>query len=229
MERKTAMFTAEYLIELLKMGWLSNVPLAIGSIITIAVFFERLWVFRGMENQTREVATRVIDALVSGDLSSARKCCEESSTPVASVFLEGLNWTHVAVEDLERVLATLRAEKGSALRRGVWMIGTTGSLAPFVGLFGTVIGIIRAFGDMATHGASGFAVVSQGISEALVATAAGLGVAIVALLLFNYLQVRIGAIAATYARACERFVQALLFVESSQESGGGANGDLVSS
>ena len=223
------MYTAEYLYELIKMGWLSNVPLAIGSVISIAVFFERLWVFRGMESQTREVATSAIDALAAGNLSAARKSCEDSTTPVAAVFLEGLNWTHVAVEDLERVLATLRAEKVAALRRGVWMIGTTGSLAPFVGLFGTVIGIIRSFSDMATHGASGFAVVSQGISEALVATAAGLGVAIVALLLFNYLQVRIGAIAATYARACERLVQALLFVESSQESAGGANGDLVSS
>jgi len=223
------MYTAEYLYELIKMGWLSNVPLAIGSVITIAVFFERLWVFRGMESQTREVATNVIEALAAGNLSAARKSCEDSTTPVAAVFLEGLNWTHVAVEDLERVLATLRAEKIAALRRGVWMIGTTGSLAPFVGLFGTVIGIIRSFSDMATHGASGFAVVSQGISEALVATAAGLGVAIVALLLFNYLQVRIGAISATYARACERLVQALLFVESSQESAGGANGDLVSS
>ena len=223
------MFTAEHLIELLKMGWLSNVPLAIGSIISIAVFFERLWVFRGVENQTREVTGSVINALVAGDLSSARKACEDSETPVAHVLLEGLNWTNVAVEDLERVLATQRAERVAALRRGVWMIGTTGSLAPFIGLFGTVIGIIRSFSDMATHGASGFAVVSQGISEALVATAAGLGVAIVALLLFNYLQVRIGSISGTYARACERFVQALLFVESSQESSGGANGDLVSS
>ena len=60
------MFTAEYLFELIKMGWLSNVPLTIGSVITIAVFFERLWVFRGMENGTRGVATGVIDALVEG-------------------------------------------------------------------------------------------------------------------------------------------------------------------
>ena len=214
------MYTADYLWELIKLGWLSNVPLAIGSIMTIAIFCERLWLFRGLEKATRGIVTQVIDALVARDLSKARALCQESKVPLAQLLLEGLGWTHVAVEDLERVLATLRAEKVTALRRGIWIIGTTGSLAPFVGLFGTVIGIIRAFGEMATHGASGFAVVAQGISEALIATAAGLGVAIVALVLFNYLQVRVQAIASTYARACERLVQALLYVESSEAGEG---------
>jgi biopolymer transport protein ExbB len=204
------MYSADYLWELLKMGWLSNVPLAIGSIISIAVFFERLKTFRGLEKATRAVATGAIDALVARDLSKARKVCEDSSAPIAEVLQAGLRWANVAVEDLERVLATLRAEKVSGLRRGIWMIG-----------------IIRAFGDMATHGASGFAVVAQGISEALIATAAGLGVAIVALMLFNYLQVRVGAIASTYARACERLVQALIYVGSEQE--GAVDVDLGSS
>jgi len=81
-----------------------------------------------------------------------------------------------------------------------------------------VVGIIRAFQDMAIHGAGGFEVVAAGISEALVATAAGLFVAITALLFYNYLQVRVGAISATFARACERFVQALLYVEAAGET-----------
>jgi biopolymer transport protein ExbB len=101
------------------------------------------------------------------------------------------------------------------MKRGLWVIGTIGSLAPYVGLFGTVIGIMRAFNEMAEQGAGGFEVVAAGISEALVATAAGLFVAIVALAFFNYLQVRVGSIASTYSRSCERFVQALLYVESS--------------
>ena len=98
------------------------------------------------------------------------------------------------------------------------MIGTIGSLAPYVGLFGTVIGIMKSFADMAEHGAGGFEVVAAGISEALVATAAGLFVAIVALSFFNYLHVRVGAIASTYTRSCERFVQALLYVESASSA-----------
>jgi biopolymer transport protein ExbB len=67
-------------------------------------------------------------------------------------------------------------------------LGTIGSAAPFVGLLGTVVGIVRAFHDMAEKGAGGFSVVAAGISEALVATAAGLIVAIIALLTYNVFQ-----------------------------------------
>ena len=112
------------------------------------------------------------------------------------------------------MLATSRQEAAQTLKRGLWVVGTIGSLAPYIGLFGTVVGIIRAFSDMAKHGAGGFEVVAAGISEALVATGAGLFVAIVALMFFNFLQVQVGAIATTYARSCERFLQALLYVES---------------
>ncbi len=214
------MFSAEHLFELLTIGWMTNVPLFIGSIVTLGVFVERLWNFRGLEERSRRVASQVIDAVVARDLERARGICEEASeqTPVAGMILEGLRWTDAAVEDLDRVFATVRAELTTKLRRGIWMIGTVGSLAPFVGLFGTVIGIIRAFSDMAEHGASGFAIVADGIAEALVATAAGLGVAIVALSLFNYLQIRVQAVSGVYARASERTVQALLFVESSSRA-----------
>ena len=212
------MFTADYMIELLKLGWLSNIPLGIGSILTLAIFFERLWILRGLEKKTRELATQVIDCIARSDVAAAREACEKSDTPAAEILAEGLRWDNVAVEDLDGILGTMRAERVTGLRRGIWIIGTTGSLAPFVGLFGTVIGIIRAFGQMAVHGSSGFAVVAQGISEALVATAAGLGVAIVALVFFNYLQVRVQAVANTYARACERVIQALLYVGSKKAS-----------
>ena len=77
------------------------------------------------------------------------------------------------------------------LKRGIWVLGTIGASAPFIGLFGTVIGIIKAFHQMAIMGTGGFAVVAAGISEALIATALGLIVAIIAVIFFNYMQVRI--------------------------------------
>jgi biopolymer transport protein ExbB len=218
------MFTADHLIDLLIMGWLSNVPLAIGSILTLGVFFDRLRAFRGIEAGSRELASRVIEKLTGLDLQGARRVCEESTLPVARMLHETLSWQNIALEDYDRVLATLRAEQSTELRRGIWMIGTVGSLAPFVGLFGTVIGIIRAFGDMAEGGGGGFSVVAASLSEALVATAAGLGVAIVALSLYNYLNTRVAAIAATYARASERLVQAILFIESSGDGSREASG-----
>ena len=216
------MFDAQHLIDLLIMGWLSNVPLAIGSIWTLSIFGERWWKLRGLEDASRALASQVIERLSQQDVEGARQLCEESDLDIARMLLEGLRWDNVAVEDLDRVFATIRAEMGVGLKRGIWIIGTVGSLAPFVGLFGTVIGIIRAFAIMSESGETGFQVVASSLSEALIATAAGLGVAIVALLIFNYLNTRVAAVAAVYARAGERLVQALLYVESTTSGRQGA-------
>lgn len=215
------------LLELLQQGGLTVYPLALGSILVLAVFFERMWRYRGISAGTRALTRETIEALVDRDANRARTLCEKSKQPVAKIFLEAMRWKNVALEDLERVMATSRQEAASDLKRGVWIVGTIGSLAPYVGLFGTVVGIIRAFQDMAEHGAGGFEVVAAGISEALVATAAGLAVAIIALMFFNYLQTRAGAIAGVYARSCERFLQALLFVEAATTEREGGHGELA--
>jgi len=208
------MFTAERLIDLLIMGWLSNIPLAIGSILTLTVFVDRVRTFRGLEARSRELASHVIETLIKPDLNGAKRLCEGSDLPVGRMMGEALRWQNISVDDYDRILATQRAELAIELRRGIWMVGTVGSLAPFVGLFGTVVGIIRGFADLAGDGGGGFAVVAESLSEALIATAAGLGVAIIALTLYNYLNTRVTAIASTYARAAERLVQAIIFVES---------------
>jgi biopolymer transport protein ExbB len=210
------------MLGLFQQSWMTTYPLLLGSIIALGIFFERIWRFRGLHDATRALTKSTIETLVRRDLDGARKLCEKSNQPIAQIFLEAMRWRNVPLEDLERVLSTSRHEAAYELKRGLWVIGTIGSLAPYMGLFGTVVGIIRAFADMAAHGAGGFEVVAAGISEALIATAMGLAVAILALLFFNYLQTRVGLIAGAYARSCERFVQALLFLESSTPREGGA-------
>ncbi len=205
---------AQKLLQLLQDGGLTVYPLGLGSIIVLAILLERLWRFRGIDKGTRALTRSTIELLVRRNVEGARSLCEKAKTPIAEVYLEAMRWKNVALEDLENILATSRHELAFDLKRGLWIVGTIGSLAPYVGLFGTVVGIIRAFQDMAEHGAGGFEIVAAGISEALVATGAGLFVAIVALAFFNYLQVRVGGITATYSRSCERFVQALLYLES---------------
>ena len=202
------------ILELMRQAWHTTIPLGVASIICMGIVIERFWRYRGMDAHTKALTREVVDALVRRDVATVRSLCERSNTPAANIFLDGLRWKNIALEDLDRVLATSRQESVHGLRRGLWILGTVGSLAPYVGLFGTVIGIIRAFQAMAAEGAGGFEVVAAGISEALVATAVGLAVAITALLFFNYLSVRVTNIANTLARACERFVQALLYVES---------------
>jgi biopolymer transport protein ExbB len=219
---------AQKVLQLLQDGGLTVYPLAVGSIIALGILLERVLRFRGLESGTRSLTRETIESLVRRDLETARSLCEKSKLPIANVFLEAMRWKNIALEDLQGILATSRQEIAGDMKRGVWVIGTIGSLAPYVGLFGTVVGIMRAFQEMAEQGAGGFEVVAAGISEALVATAAGLFVAIVSLMFFNYLQVRVGNIGSTYARSCERFVQALLYVESATEAPESAEGGVPS-
>ena len=207
------------IIELLRLGALTVVPLGILSIMALGIVIERFWRYRGLAKTTRELTRKVVESLSQRDVSAALATCQATKTPMSDVFQEALRWRNVALEDLDRILATARAENLAELRRGLWFLGTVGSLAPFIGLLGTVVGIMRAFQDMAVEGVGGFEVVAAGISEALVATAVGLLVAIVALAFYNWLQVRVGGIAGVFQRSSDRFVQALLYVEA---TGGGA-------
>jgi len=207
-------FDTSAVLQMLWTGRLTVIPLGICSIMAIAVVFQQLFRLRGLDRKSRDLTRGVVDAVVKHDLVTARSLCESAKTPLAGIFLEGLRWRNIALEDLNSVLSTSRSEAVTELRRGLWVLGTIGSLAPFIGLFGTVWGILRSFHDMATQGSGGFAVVASGISEALVATAVGLLVAIIALAAFNWLQVRVGAVAGLFSRSCERLVQALLYVES---------------
>jgi biopolymer transport protein ExbB/TolQ len=89
-------------------------------------------------------------------------------------------------KDLEELLATKRQEERLGMERNLGVLGTMGNIAPFIGLFGTVVGIIKAFRDLALSGSAGPTVVAKGIAEALVATAGGLAVAIPAVIIYNY-------------------------------------------
>ncbi len=210
---------AQAILQLLQDGGLTVYPLGVGSVITLTILFERIWKYRGVEKQTREITKGTIEKLVRRDVDGATSLCEGSNATISNIFLEAMRWKNIAIEDLERVLVTSRQEAVTDLKRGLWVIGTIGSLAPYVGLFGTVVGILQAFQGMAAEGVGGFEVVAAGISEALVATAAGLFVAIVALFFFNYLQTRATALNTVLTRSCERFLQSLIFVETAEASG----------
>jgi biopolymer transport protein ExbB/TolQ len=138
---------ASELLSLLWQGRLTTIPLGLLSVIVFSIAMERAWRYRGLEKATRDLARKQVDALVRRDVATARALCEASKTPIARVFGEGLRWRNIALEDLNEVLNTGRQEAVTELRRGLWFVGTIGSLAPYIGLFGTVVGIMRCSGD----------------------------------------------------------------------------------
>lgn len=167
----------------LKGGWVMW-PLLIFSVVTWAVVLERAFVFLTLKPRLSKLAHSLIANLRSGDASAARQICHTEKPQVAEVFLSAVDQKK-SREHAERITERNRVRMSHYLKRNLWILGTIGSASPFVGLLGTVVGIVRAFHDMAEKGAGGFSVVAGGISEALIATAAGLIVAIIALLTYN--------------------------------------------
>jgi biopolymer transport protein ExbB len=158
-------------------------PLGLCSLLTIGIFLERLWHFARADREPREVIARAQQALAAG--GNPQPTWPDEPAPAIRLVQAAFSKIGASRQTLQDHLeATLAAER---LRIGAHLgiVGTIGNIAPFIGLFGTVLGIIRAFRDIGQVGAAGPAVVATGISEALVATAAGLFVAVTAVIVYN--------------------------------------------
>ena len=174
---------------LVKTGGWTMFPLLVCSVAVWGVVVERFWSLRKWREHNREFLLSFSNLWLRGDQDAAKKLCETSESDLSVLAAELLvDLSSKTIQRMER----RRLEQSAELRRNLWILGTIGSSAPFIGLFGTVVGIIRSFTSMSEAGAGGFAVVSAGISEALVATAAGILVAVIAVIFYNYFQIRVG-------------------------------------
>ncbi len=162
--------------------------LAALSIISIAVMLERTLYFTTHRLPNSD---DILLNLAKGDLDGVKRQVADQQGMEASVLREGLNWVDKGPDSVEEVINATLARERPRYERYLSVLGTLGSNTPFIGLFGTVLGIIKAFKDLGLSGAKGAEVqstVMAGISEALVATAVGLAVAIPAVMGYNILQ-----------------------------------------
>lgn len=167
----------------LRGGWVMW-PLLIFSVLSWTVILERLVFFLTFRPKLNRLADSLTQSLRAGDIAAARQICHSQSPEMGELFMGAID-TKRSRELSERTIERSRLRLMGYLKKNLWILGTIGSASPFVGLLGTVVGIIRAFHDMAEKGAGGFSVVAGGISEALIATGAGLIVAIVSLITYN--------------------------------------------
>jgi biopolymer transport protein ExbB len=198
------------LIDLVVQGWYVTYPLIAMSVMVTSILIERLWMMRGMKAAIDSVTEDACSALASGDSAGAARLLEAAmaSSPAARVYAPLVPLLgRSSVDDLLEFGERRRLDEIRRLKGNIWLLGTVAASAPFIGLLGTVIGVIKSFHQMAVMGTGGFAVVASGISEALVATALGLLVAILALLFFNYFQVRIGNLDTQLRVGLGRFVE----------------------
>jgi biopolymer transport protein ExbB len=191
------------------MGWVAQaigVILIIMSMISFGVAIERIYTFSQARKQSKLYAPQVAKHLKEGRLKDAIAISSSKTyrySHLAKVVLAGLqeyqfqqeSGASLSREDLvdtvRRAIQRASALTANDLKKGVASLATIGATAPFVGLLGTVVGIINAFHGISSQGSSGLGAVSAGISEALDATALGLVVAITAVWFYNYLSGRI--------------------------------------
>jgi biopolymer transport protein ExbB/biopolymer transport protein TolQ len=191
----------------LQMGPLAKAVVAVMFIMSawsIGVMIDRLMAFSAARKQSRQFAPAVAGALREGKLDEAVKIADRyKKSHLAKVVVAGLQEfqahqlsSEIPGEEIEaskRALERSEAIVHAELKRGISGLATIGSTAPFVGLFGTVVGIINAFTSISTEKSTGLGAVAGGISEALVTTAIGLFVAIPAVWMYNYFTGKIEA------------------------------------
>jgi biopolymer transport protein ExbB len=175
---------------LVKGGWMM-LPLALCSVVAVTVIIERFFFFRGLRGSNR--AEEVIDLARKGSLDEALRIADETEKaegrplPVMKVLSAGL--THAF--DPTGAMETAATAEVSAMKRGLVALDTIITLSPLLGLLGTIIGMINAFNIMAAAGLGQPHAVTGGVAEALVCTAAGISVAVVSLVPYNYFLSRV--------------------------------------
>jgi biopolymer transport protein ExbB/TolQ len=178
------------------------------------VAFERGLAFNRARGQSRMLAGNVAKPLTAGDVEAALKVVTDplyNAAYLGVILKAGLNELKArkddhGVEAAERAIERAMVTETANLRRGMNILATTGSTTPFVGLVGTIFGIITAFGKMAEAGGGDLTAVSGGIAEALVSTAVGIIVAIIGVWLYNFFNATIDDISKDMTTSAQELI-----------------------
>jgi biopolymer transport protein ExbB len=197
--------------ELLNHGFGSMWVVVAFSVIALAVGIERAIAQWKFVERARQLGDTVTRCLARGALEEGRSACERSPSPIADVFLVGFERNGRAKpEHVATAVHRERLRVNQDLRSRLWMLGTIGATSPFVGLFGTVAGIMTAMGGFKADDEVKFSMVSGPISEALIVTAAGIFVAVEAVILFNFFSQRANRVATEMKLLTDEFLELLL-------------------
>ena len=181
------MFAGKTMLEIVQIGGFTMYILLFCSFLSIAILLERIIYYRKRSKTNRdEFMARIARALSSGGIQKAMELCKGTLAPFSHVVYCGLELSGHQEKEISSAMEREITIEVTKLERYTSIVGTIGNTAVYIGLFGTVLGIIRAFHDIAAAGAGGMSIVIGGVAEALVCTATGLFVAIPAVIAFNY-------------------------------------------
>jgi biopolymer transport protein ExbB len=197
------------MFELIKAGGWVMLPLILCSIAALAIIGERLWTLRKQFVAPPTLVNQVQAWLKAGQMNDARLQLLRDSSPLGRVLAAGIVNRRHKREIVKEAIEDAGRHTVPELERYLNSLGTIAAIAPFLGLLGTVLGMIKMFAGIGSRGLGDPSIVASGISQALVATAAGLAVAIPALMFYRYLRARVDGLLVDMEQEALRMVEIL--------------------
>jgi biopolymer transport protein ExbB len=186
------MFAGKTLLQILSMGGFTMYLLLLCSVLSLGVILDRVAHYARKSRVKRPAfMDKIKNELKQKDLARAVEICRDTEAPFAKVVLAGLEKAGRTEKLILGVMERQITIEVGKLERLTSIVATIGNIAVYIGLFGTVLGIIRAFRDISIAGTGGMDVVIGGVAEALITTATGLAVAVPSVVLFNYMSRRV--------------------------------------
>lgn len=176
--------------ELAKRGGYTMIPIGLCSVVALAVIFERLFSLRQKKVLPPELVHAIENYWKRSDFEEAIRVCERFDVPFARILRAGLVRRHLGLSEMERAMVGAGQHESTVIFRNLRSLGVIANLAPMLGLFGTVVGMVRAFDVISRFGTGNPSLVASGISEALLTTAAGLMVGIPSLAAYHFFRSR---------------------------------------
>lgn len=171
----------------LKGGWIM-IPLIILLILAVYIFIERCITLKQASKENPNFMNRIKDYIYDGNIDSAKKLCKQTNTPAARMVEKGISRIGRPMSDVQVAIENLGNIEVARLEKGLSLLAAVSGGAPMIGFLGTVLGMVKAFYDMATAGNNvDITLLSSGIYTAMVTTVAGLIVGICAYFAYNYL------------------------------------------
>ena len=196
--------------ELLFLGGWTMIPILLLSILTVAIFWERLRALRRAEGDPQTLTQSVGDYVQRGDIAGAVAFCRQHGTPASRIVQRGLERLGRPIGEIKEAVEEAGRRETYELEKRMDLLASSAAIAPMLGFLGTVTGMITAFQEIQRYeGLVNPSLLAGGIWEALVTTAAGLAVGILALFAYNLLINRIGRLVNGLERASSDFIDLL--------------------
>src|SRR5579863_7189356 len=172
--------------------------LLVCSVVMVAYALERFVAYLRVGRFDSNASERIKQAIRQGQVKEAIAICNRSGNFISHAVEVALNAANFPREEMESIFALYRMKLQGLLNKHLAIFGTLAFIGPLLGLLGTVLGVIRAFRDLALSGSGGPTIVAAGIAEALIATACGIAVAVTSALLYNFFTARVRSIVTQY-------------------------------